>query len=147
MIRCTKVLAIVLLCVGLSAQGQSPAPSSNTAASTTKTKHRSKSQEQILLEQLNQKFGQLEDLTEKYNQLQQEMDEIKKQLAARDTELQQARCRRVRLPFKPGSRRMWPEWWSAARRVKTSRSIRSAMRCRPIHKPRHRLPARSKGRR
>jgi hypothetical protein len=90
MTRYIAMFASLLLCVSFAAQGQSPDPSSGDSSSV-KAKSKHKSQEQILLEQLNEKFGKLEELTEKYQQLQTEMDEIKKQLGIRDAELQQTR--------------------------------------------------------
>jgi hypothetical protein len=92
MTRYTTIFAALLVCVSLAAHGQSS--NSSTPATTPSAKAKSKvehkTQEQILLEQLNDKFDKLEDLTEKYQQLQQEVEEIKKQLGIRDAELQQA---------------------------------------------------------
>jgi hypothetical protein len=84
MTRGTTIIATLLLCVSLAAYGQSS--TSSTPASAAKSKHRT--QEQILLEQLNDKFDKLEQLTEKYEQLQRDVDELKNQLAVRDAELQ-----------------------------------------------------------
>jgi len=91
MTRCKTISGVLLFCVSMSAHGQNTntPPSSSAPASKSKTKH--KTQEQILLEQLNDKFDKLEQLTEKYNDLQEEVEEIKKQLKVRDAELEQAR--------------------------------------------------------
>ncbi len=88
MSRFPRVCA-VLLCVGLAAQAQTSNPAAPTTAPSAKPKPKAKTQEQLLLEQLNDKFGKLEDLSEQVIQLRREVDELKKQLTARDAELQQ----------------------------------------------------------
>jgi len=85
MYRRTNIFVTMLVCLSLAAYGQSAAQSA--PAPPAKNKH--KTQEQILLEQLNDKFDKLEQLTEKYEELQREVDELKKQLARRDVALQQ----------------------------------------------------------
>lgn len=85
MYRRTNIFVTMLVCLSLAAYGQSAAQSA--PAPPAKNKH--KTQEQILLEQLNDKFDKLEQLTEKYEELQREVDELKKQLARRDAALQQ----------------------------------------------------------
>jgi len=89
MTRGTTIIATLLLCVSLAAYGQS-SPASKPA-SATRSKSKPRTQEQILLEQLNDKFDKLEQLTEKYEQLRRDVDELKLQLAARDAELQKMR--------------------------------------------------------
>jgi len=84
MTRFIQFFGVLLLCVSVSAYAQSSNPTAHAAAN--KAKH--SGQEQILLEQLNEKFDALQQLTEKYEQLQREVEEIKKQLAQRDAELQ-----------------------------------------------------------
>jgi len=88
MTRYKTIFAALLVCVSLAAHGQSS--NSSTPASTPSAKAEHKTREQVLLEQLNDKFDKLEDLTEKYQQLEKEVEEIKKQLGIRDAELQQA---------------------------------------------------------
>lgn len=85
MYRRTNIFVTMLVCLSLAAYGQSAAQSA--PAPPAKNKH--KTQEQILLEQLNDKFDKLEQLTEKYEELQREVDELKKQLARRDVASQQ----------------------------------------------------------
>lgn len=90
MVRSKILFVTFLLCTGLAAQGQTPAASGTASSASDSNKH--KTEEQILLEQLNEKFDKLEQLNEKYDQLQREIEEIKKQLAQRDTELQQTKA-------------------------------------------------------
>ncbi len=87
MIRFPRVLTVLLLCVSVAAHSQSPA--SPTSATSNKTKAKHKTQEQQLLEQLNERFNQVEDLTEQVRQLRQEVDDLKKQVGTHDAELQQ----------------------------------------------------------
>jgi hypothetical protein len=85
------ILAGTLLatCVGAQAQNsanQQAAKPGRTKASTTSTK----TQERILLEQLNEKFQKLDELNQKYSDLQQKFDTLQQHMAARDAELEQA---------------------------------------------------------
>lgn len=86
-----KILSVVLLASYVAAQAQTttnPQKTSSKAPKSTKTKP--KTQEQILLEQLNDKFEKLEQLNEKYDELQRRFDAMQKQIAARDAELKEA---------------------------------------------------------
>lgn len=77
-------LASALLAMSLCAQAQS--------ASTAKpTRAKAKTQEEMLLEQLNDKFRKLDELNQKYDDLQHRFDALEKRSEARDAELEQAR--------------------------------------------------------
>lgn len=80
-------LASALLVTCVYAQAQTPAakPAARHAKAKTKT------QEEILLEQLNEKFSKLDELNQKYGELQQKFDALEKRSAARDAELEQTR--------------------------------------------------------
>ena len=82
-----KSLASALMATCFSAQAQTAAvkPAAKHARAKVKT------QEEILLEQLNDKFRKLDELNEKYSDLQQRFDAMEKQTAALDAELKQAR--------------------------------------------------------
>ncbi len=87
-----KIVAGMLLatCVAAQAQDATNQPSVRTSkAKATRTKP--KTQEQILLEQLNEKFQKLDQLNQKYDDLQQKFDAMEKKMASRDGELEQAR--------------------------------------------------------
>jgi multidrug efflux pump subunit AcrA (membrane-fusion protein) len=68
------MLLLVMCMVG--AQAQSPAQKSAAKPSHAKPR----TQEQLLLEQLNEKFQELEQINGKYNNQQQEIDDLKRQL-------------------------------------------------------------------
>lgn len=79
---------LLAVCVGLHAQDQRAA-SSSASVKAKNSKTRPKTQEQILLEQLNDKFQTLDELNRKYEDLQQKYDALEKRMAARDAELEQ----------------------------------------------------------
>ncbi len=80
--------AILAACVSAHAQNNAntPAPAGKAKA----TKPRAKSEEQILLEQLNDKFHKLDDLNAKYENLQRNFDAMQKSMAAHDAQLAEA---------------------------------------------------------
>ncbi len=85
-----KLIAGVLLAACVTAQAQNG--TNPTSAKTAKTRSaKPKTQEEILLEQLNDKFEKLDQLNEKFDELQQKYDDLQKRMAARDTELEAAR--------------------------------------------------------
>ena len=77
--------ALLVICVCAQAQ------SSSTAPAKAHTRVKAKTQEEVLLEQLNEKFHKLDELNQKYDQLQQRFDALEKRSAVRDAELEQAR--------------------------------------------------------
>ena len=84
------ILAGALLALWVSSQAQNGAnqPAAKPAgAKTSKTKP--KTQERILLEQLNDKFQKLDELNRKYGDLQQKFDALQQRMTARDAELDQ----------------------------------------------------------
>lgn len=85
------ILAGTLLatCVLVYGQNQLRQPAA-TPAKTKGSKTKPKTQVQILLEQLNDKFQKLDNLTQKYDDLQQRFDALQKKMSARDAELDQA---------------------------------------------------------
>lgn len=84
-----NILGVMLLATCVAMQAQSvEAPQ---AVKTKSAKAASKTQEEVLLEQLNEKFQMLGALNEKYGQLEQKVDVLQKRLDERDAELQQAR--------------------------------------------------------
>ena len=80
-------LASALLATCFYAQAQLPA----TKPAAKHTKAKAKTQEEILLEQLNEKFQKLDELNQKYGELQQRFDAMEKRSATVDAELEQAR--------------------------------------------------------
>lgn len=80
-------LAGALLAICFYAQAQSVSNQATASHARAKTK----SQEEMLLEQLNDKFRKLDELNQKYDDLQQRFDALEKRSAARDAELEQAR--------------------------------------------------------
>jgi hypothetical protein len=84
-----KIVAMTLLatCVAVPAQDGANEPHAKSAKSRSV---KPKTQEQILLEQLNEKFGKLDQLNQKYDELQQRFDALQKRMAARDAELDSA---------------------------------------------------------
>ncbi len=80
--------AIVAACVSAQSQNTTTTPSPSGTAKTTKS--RTKTQEQILLEQLNDKFQKLDDLNAKYENLQRNFDALQKSMAAHDAQLAEA---------------------------------------------------------
>jgi len=85
------IFAAALIAAALSAQSQSLPDTRSSAPAKPKTvKPRTKTQEQILLEQLNDKFQKLDALNQKYDTLQQKYDALEKRMEARDAQLEQA---------------------------------------------------------
>ncbi|MBB6145706.1 Skp family chaperone for outer membrane proteins [Silvibacterium bohemicum] len=68
-----------------------PAQTVSTATTTKHVRAKAKTQEEMLLEQLNDKFHKLDELNQKYDELQQRFDALEKRSSARDAELEQAR--------------------------------------------------------
>jgi len=85
------ILAGALIATCVSVQAQSPASDPAKPVKTSAGKTRPKTQEQMLLEQLNDKFGKLDELNGKYDEVERKLDALQKQMAARDTELEAAR--------------------------------------------------------
>ncbi|MBT9331579.1 hypothetical protein [Paracidobacterium acidisoli] len=87
MMTVKKILSVLALagCVAASAQNanQQTAKPAKTKAAAAKPKI----QEQILLQQLNEKFEKLDELTDKYSQLQQRLDSVQKELTEHDARL------------------------------------------------------------
>jgi hypothetical protein len=83
-------LAGVVLATCFYVHAQSTSPALNAKHARTKST-KAKTQEEILLEQLNDKFRKLDDLSQKYDDLQRKFDALEKQSATRDAELEQAR--------------------------------------------------------
>lgn len=82
--------ALIAACIGVQAQG--PAKQSQARpARTTAAKPQQKTQEQIVLEQLEEKFRELDDLHQKYDDLQQRFEQMQKQMVEHDAELEQTR--------------------------------------------------------
>src|SRR5882762_1618913 len=90
MFKKTVAVALLATCVGAQAQSNT----NQVAAKPTRAKSvrpRPKTQEEMLLEQLNEKFQRLDQLNQKYEDLQQKFDALEKRMASRDAELEQAR--------------------------------------------------------
>src|ERR1035437_2144475 len=90
--RFKRIVAGVLLASCVAAQAQNGA--TQVAARPAKSKAakaKAPTQEEVLLQQLNEKFQKLDQLSNKFDEQQQELDAVRKQLAARDAELEQAR--------------------------------------------------------
>jgi hypothetical protein len=87
-----KMVAMTLLatCVTVQAQNAANQPAAKTVKTKT-TRAKPKTQEEILLEQLNEKFQKLDQMTQQLYDLQQKYDALEKRLATRDTELEQTR--------------------------------------------------------
>jgi DNA repair ATPase RecN len=85
-----KVVIGMLLSACVVAQAQNAAHPSSAQTVKTRTA-KPKTEEQILLEQLNEKFQKLDQLNEKLDDLEQKYDALQKQMNARDGELEQAR--------------------------------------------------------
>ncbi|WP_213805471.1 hypothetical protein [Granulicella sp. dw_53] len=87
-----KTVAVALLATCVSMQAQSGTNQQTPkAARPRSSKVKPKSQEEILLEQLNEKFQKLDQLNQKYDDLQQKFNALEKRLATRDMDLEQAR--------------------------------------------------------
>jgi Tfp pilus assembly protein FimT len=77
MTRGGKILGVLLLSVSAIV---APAQSSSKQQSTKPVRVKPKTQEQLLLEQLNEKFQLMEQMNEKFQGLQQQVEELKSQL-------------------------------------------------------------------
>jgi hypothetical protein len=87
-----KALAVTLFAtctVVLAQNGSNQPPAEHSRTKSAKTKP--KTQEEILLMQLNEKFQKLDELTQKYDELQQKFNALEKKLESRDAELDSAR--------------------------------------------------------
>ncbi len=84
MMKIAKIVGALLLAVSIAAPAQESTPKRTPPA-----KH--KTQEQILLEELNERFEAVEKLTEQVQTLTERLDTVEKKLATRDAELEQAR--------------------------------------------------------
>ncbi len=93
-----KMVSMLLLAVCAAAQvAQAQATNGGAAQpvaaqrSAKPAKQKAKSQEQILLEQLNDKFNQIQDLSEKYDEVVKRLDAMERRLTTREAELEQAK--------------------------------------------------------
>ncbi|WP_263359830.1 hypothetical protein [Acidicapsa ligni] len=86
-----RIIAIVMLITGVAcaqtSSGSQPAASQSRQKAE---KVKPKTQEQILLEQLNDKFHKLDDLNRKYDDLQQRFDVMQKDMKAQGARLERA---------------------------------------------------------
>ncbi len=87
-----KIVAGMLLATCVAMQAQDTASQTAPKAAKAKaTKTKPKTQEEVLLEQLNQKFQKLDQVTQELDDLKQKYDALQKQIAAHDGDLEQAR--------------------------------------------------------
>ncbi len=87
-----KIMAGMVLASCVIAQAQDAA--NQTPAKTSKTRSarpKPETQEEILLEQLNDKFRKLDQVTSELDDLKQKYDALQKQIGAHDADLEQAR--------------------------------------------------------
>jgi len=92
MYRFRQVVAGLVLASCVVAQAQSGTEQTSAKPAKTKTaKAKAPTQEEILLEQLNEKFQKLDQLNSKLNDLEQKYEALQQRMAARDGELEQAR--------------------------------------------------------
>ena len=87
-----RALAVTLLAtcaVVLAQNGSNQPPTGHSKAKSAKAKP--KTQEEILLLQLNEKFQKLDELNQKYDELQQKFSALQKKMDARDAELDSTR--------------------------------------------------------
>lgn len=90
--RFKRIVAGVLLATCVAAQAQDgTSQAAPKPAKTKPAKAKAPTQEQILLEQLNEKFHKLDQLNSKYEDLEQKYDALQKQMTAHDAELEEAR--------------------------------------------------------
>ena len=82
-----KVLGVLLLgaCLACAQNATSQQPASKSASAL------SRAQEQLLLQQLSDKLGKLDELTAKFDDLQRRFDALQQRLAKQDAELEVAR--------------------------------------------------------
>jgi hypothetical protein len=87
------IFAGMLLAMWVAAEAQSGAgqpPARPAKISSAKAQPKTKTQEEILLEQLNEKFEKLDQLNQKYDALQQKFDALQKRMVMRDAEIETA---------------------------------------------------------
>lgn len=85
-----KLVGGILLVACATVYAQNPSRTSQGRPSDTRTtKTKAKTREEILLEQLNEKFQKLDQLSQRFDELQQKYDALEKRMAARDAELLQ----------------------------------------------------------
>jgi multidrug efflux pump subunit AcrA (membrane-fusion protein) len=92
--RFRQMVAGVVLATCVVAQAQSGTdqpPAKPVRTKVAKTKAKAPTQEEILLEQLNEKFQKLDQVNSKLNDLEQKYEALQQRMAARDAELEQAR--------------------------------------------------------
>jgi hypothetical protein len=85
--------ALMVACVAVQAQSGSPQPAGKHVNAKTEklAKGKVKTREEMLLEQLNDKFQKIDTLTEKFDDLQEKYNALQKHIVSRDAELEQAR--------------------------------------------------------
>lgn len=88
-----KIVAGALLGACVTAQAQQAAPAAPAAPGRSNSARpvKRKSQEQLLLEQLNEKFQKLDEMNERLQTLQRKYDDLERRTAVRDAELELAR--------------------------------------------------------
>ena len=89
-----KLIAGMILVACVGAQAQTAAIPSSNPSSTKPAKTKSakqQTQEEVLLEQLNDNFRKLDQMNERLDSLQQKYDALEKRVLARDGELEQAK--------------------------------------------------------
>ncbi len=87
-----KIVAAVLMVACVAAQAQSganPSPAKHASAKTAKVK--AKTREEVLLDQLNDRFQTLDKVSDELEDLRQKYDALQKRMTERDAELDQAR--------------------------------------------------------
>ncbi len=90
MFRKFVAAALVAACVTMQAQsGVTPPPAKHASAKAAKAKP--KTREEILLEQLNDKFQKLDQVTDQLDDLREKYDALQKRMNEHDAELDQAR--------------------------------------------------------
>lgn len=87
-----KILSALMLVSCMAAPAQTGTnQQTNKVAKARSAKPKPKTQEEMLLEELNEKFKRLDDLNDKYDKLQLRFDSLQKQMTTRDIELDAAR--------------------------------------------------------
>jgi hypothetical protein len=90
--RFKRIVAGVLLASCVAAQAQNGTTQVAVKPAKSKVaKAKAPTQEEVLLQQLNEKFQKLDQLSNKFDEQQQELDAMRKRLAERDAELEHAR--------------------------------------------------------
>jgi hypothetical protein len=82
--------ALLAACIAAQAQTQTERPAAKTGTTKTGKPAVHKTQERILLEQLDDKFSKLDELNRKYDDLQQKYDALQQSLTAREARLDRA---------------------------------------------------------